>query len=280
VVLVSTVLERLGYSPDDRVVIVSCDDVGLNHSTNEAVFASLRDSAATSAAVMVPCPWARDAALRAEPGDDLGVHLTLNAEWDRYRWGPITHAPSLVDGDGGFPRTVSDVWDHADLDEVRRELRAQIERAALWGIDVSHLTSHMGSVQVRPEFFDVYLDLAIEYNVPLRLSGASSERALGFAFRERTAAAGVVFPDRLIVVPGVGSRETLTSTLPQLRPGVTELYLHPARQAADLEAFALDWRARVDDDAMLASGDLAALLTTHGIGTTSYATLRELQRAG
>jgi len=80
VVLVSTVLERLGYSPDDRVVIVSCDDVGLNHSTNEAVFASLRDSAATSAAVMVPCPWARDAALRAEPGDDLGVHLTLNAE--------------------------------------------------------------------------------------------------------------------------------------------------------------------------------------------------------
>ena len=105
------------------------------------------------------------------------MHLTLNAEHDRYRWGPITHAPSLLDGDGGFPRTVTDVWDHADLDEVRRELRAQVERAILWGFDVSHLDSHMGTLQLRPEFFDVYLDLAVEFGLPLRLSGASSERS-------------------------------------------------------------------------------------------------------
>ena len=99
------------------------------------------------------------------------MHLTLNAEHDRYRWGPITHAPSLLDGDGGFPRTVSDLWDHADLDEVRRELRAQVERAILWGFDVSHLDSHMGTLQLRPEFFDVYLDLAVEFGLPLRLLG-------------------------------------------------------------------------------------------------------------
>ena len=55
------------------------------------------------------------------------------------------------------------MWDHADLDEVRRELRAQVERAILWGFDVSHLDSHMGTLQLRPEFFDVYLDLAVEF---------------------------------------------------------------------------------------------------------------------
>ena len=53
----------------------------------------------TSAGLMVPCPWARDAAA-AYRGEDVGVHLTLNAEWERFRWGPITHAPSLLDGDG------------------------------------------------------------------------------------------------------------------------------------------------------------------------------------
>src|SRR5665213_1665435 len=63
--------------------------------------------------------WAREAASRFR-GDDVGVRLTLNAEHDLYRWGPITQAPSLLDGDGWFPRTVTDVWDHADLDEVRR----------------------------------------------------------------------------------------------------------------------------------------------------------------
>ena len=92
---------------------------------------------------MVPCPWARAAAVEYR-GEDVGVHLTLNAEFDLYRWGPITQSPSLLDGDGGFPRTVDDVWDHADLDEVRRECRAQIERAIYWGFDVSHLDAHMG----------------------------------------------------------------------------------------------------------------------------------------
>ena len=169
-VAVTSLAERLGYGPDDRLLIINCDDLGSCHAANVGTYEALRDGIATSATLMVPCPWARDAASRYR-GEDVGVHLTLNAEYDRYRWGPITHAPSLLDGDGGFPRTVTDVWDHADLDEVRRELRAQVERAILWGFDVSHLDSHMGTLQLRPEFFDVYLDLAVEFGLPLRLSG-------------------------------------------------------------------------------------------------------------
>ncbi len=152
------------------------------HAANVGVYESLRTGVATSATLMVPCPWAREASARYL-GEDIGVHLTLNAEWDLYRWGPITQAPSLLDGDGGFPRTQTDVWDHADVDEVRRECRAQIERAILWGFDVSHLDSHMGTLQLRPEFFDVYLELAVDFGLPLRLSGASSERLIGFPFR-------------------------------------------------------------------------------------------------
>ena len=72
----------------------------------------------------------------------------------------------------GSPAPSQDAWDHADLDEVRRELRAQIERAILWGFDVTHLDSHMGTLQLRPEFFDVYLDLAVDFGLPMRLSGA------------------------------------------------------------------------------------------------------------
>src|SRR5207247_6394218 len=160
---------------------------------------------------MVPGPWAREAAARYR-GEDVGVHLTLNAEFDLYRWGPITHAPSLLDGDGGFPRTVDDVWDHADLDEVRRECRAQVERAIYWGFDVSHLDSHMGTLQLRPEFFDVYLELAVEFGLPLRLSGASSERTVGFAFGGLAAAEGGAVPDHFVYVPGVGRRPATERT--------------------------------------------------------------------
>ena len=134
--------ERLGFRASDRVVILSGDLLGSCHAANIGVYESMRMGMVTSSSLMVPCPWARHAAA-AYRGESVGVHLTLNSELDEYRWGPITHAPSLWDGDGGFPRTLADLWDHADLDEVRREARSQLERAVLWGFYVTHLTSNL-----------------------------------------------------------------------------------------------------------------------------------------
>jgi chitin disaccharide deacetylase len=276
---VTTLAERLGYGPDDRLVILNCDDLGSSYAANVGCYEALRSGLATSATLMVPAPWAREAASRYR-GEDVGVHLTLNAEYDLYRWGPITHAPSLLDGDGGFPRTVEDVWDHADLDEVRRELRAQVERAILWGFDVSHLDSHMGTLQLKPEFFDVYLDLAVEFGLPLRLSGASSERAIGFPFRRLAAEEGVVFPDNFVIVRGVGSRRTIERVVHELRPGVTELYVHPAVDTDELRASAPDWHARVDDyDLVTRDSGLRTMLERGGVKLVGYRPLRELMRA-
>lgn len=275
----TTLASRLGHGDDDRLLIVNCDDLGMCHSANEGVFSAMREGIATSATLMVPCPWAREASARYR-GEDVGVHLTLNAEWDLYRWGPITVGPSLQGGDGGFPRTIEDVWDHADLDEVRRELRAQIERAILWGFDVTHLDSHMGTMQLRPEFFDVYLDLAVEFRLPLRLSGRSTQDLVGFPFRDLAEAEGVVAPDHLVYYSGVGGREALESMLADMRPGVTEIYLHPATEHAELRALAPDWERRVDDHAFLTSKDLGARLAAAGIGLIGWRELRDLQRTG
>src|SRR5439155_5928502 len=167
-----------------------------------------------------PRPVARDAA-GGYRGEDVGVHLTLNAERDTYRWGPITHSPSLLDGDGGFPRTVEDAWDHADLDEVRRECRAQIERAIVWGFDVSHLTSHLGTLQPRADFFHAYLELAVDFGLPLRLGAHDAEYVAGFPFRRLAAHEGVVFPDHVVGCPP-GARRRVERVLFELEPGVTE----------------------------------------------------------
>ena len=273
-------LERLGYSADARVVIVNCDDLGASHAVNAGVYESLRAGLATSATIMVPAPWSREAASRYR-GEDVGVHLTLNAEYDRYRWGPITRAPSLLDGDGGFPRTLEDLWDHADLDECRRELRAQIERAILWGFDISHLDSHMGSMQQRPEFFDVYLDLALEFSLPVRLSSASTEKAIGFPFRALAAEEGVYFPDHFALATGIGSRRTIERAIHQLQPGVTELHLHPALDTPEQRAYDQDWSHRVDDHHLLCfDTELPVMLKRARVELIGFRPLRDLQRAG
>jgi chitin disaccharide deacetylase len=276
---VTSLAEALGHPPDARLLIINCDDLGSSHAANVGVYEALRAGIATSASLMVPCPWAREAAARYR-GEDVGVHLTLNAEFDLYRWGPITHAPSLVDGDGGFPRTVPDVWDHADLDEVRRECRAQVERAIYWGFDVSHLDSHLFTLQQRPEFFDIYLELAADFRLPIRLTGAETEDGIGFPFRRLAAEEGILFPDHFVHLTGVGSRKAIERALGDLRPGVTELYVHPAADTGELRALAPDWPARVDDhDLVVADDTLRSLTQRVGATLIGYRALRDLQRA-
>ena len=273
-----TLAEQLGYAPDAKLVIVNCDDLGSSRSANVAVYDALRNGIATSATLMVPCPWARDAASMYR-GEDVGVHLTLNAEWETYRWGPITHSPSLLDGDGGFPRTVEDTWDHGDIDEVRKECRAQIERAIYWGFDVSHIDSHMGTLQLRADFFDVYLDMSIEFGLPLRMAPSRSERVIGFPYRRLAADAGALFTDHFVYT-NVGSRPQITQALRSLAPGVTEIYVHPAVDTDELRASHPDWENRVDDHRLVTSDPtLAELIAEAGVTLLGYRALRELQRS-
>jgi predicted glycoside hydrolase/deacetylase ChbG (UPF0249 family) len=272
-----TLAERLGHRADDRLVIVSCDDLGSSHALNVGVFDSLRAGVATSASLMVPAPWAREAAARYR-GEDIGVHLTLNAEHELYRWGPLTQSPSLYDGDGGFPRTVDDLLEHADLDEVRRECRAQIERAIVWGFDVSHLTSHLSVLTRRPEFFDVYLELAVEFRLPIRLPSNVSERDAGFPYRHLAAEEGVLFPDHFVPARRAGSRSRVEKTVAALEPGVTEIHVQPAIDTPELRALSpANWAAWVDDHALVTQEpSLRRMLERAGATLIGFRELRAL----
>jgi hypothetical protein len=272
---------RLGYDDDTKLVIVSCDDLGACHSANVGVYGALRDGVATCASIMVPAPWARDAAMRYLPTDDIGVHLTLNCEYEAYRFGPITHAPSLLSGEVGFPRHIADLWEHADTEEVLRECRAQIERALAWDIDVTHLTPHLTAITLRPEFFDVYLELAVEFRLPIRLPSTISADQAGFPFRNLAEEEGVVFPDHFDHDWRSGSRERVYDEIRGLQPGVTEIHVQPAIDTLEVRALtdaAIGWI----DDYELVTNDpqLEKLLADSGASLIGYRQLRDAMRAG
>jgi len=276
---VATLNERLGFGADARLLIVNADELGFCHAANVGVFEALHAGGASSASLMVPCPWGREAAARYR-GEDIGVHLTLNAEQDLYRWGPITHAPSLLGGDGGFPATVEDVWDHADLDETRRECRAQIERAILWGFDVSHLDAHLTTLQLRPEFFDIYLELAIEFQLPLRLVGEPLAGLLGFPATELARNAGAIFSDRSVTLAHGSTLRELEAVLGTLDPGVTELHFRPATDSPELRALTGDWASRVADHKLLCgTPNLRQVAEKAGATVIGFRALRDLVRS-
>jgi predicted glycoside hydrolase/deacetylase ChbG (UPF0249 family) len=276
---VSSLTEALGYGADARLLIVTCDELGVTYAHNTGVYAALRVGMGTAAGLVVPGHWAREAASRYR-GEDVGVHLTLNAEYDLLRWGPITYCPSLLDGDGGFPRTLEDLWEHGDTDEVRRECRAQIERAIYWGFDISHLSAHLGALELRPEFFDVALQLAVDLRLPLRLPPASVERQAGFPFRQLAAEEGVLTPDHVWRAPrNASARRFVDDLIEDLAPGVTEIVLRPAADTAELRSVAPDWAARVEDaDLADHSDSLRAIVGRSDVVLVGYRALRDLQR--
>jgi hypothetical protein len=91
----------------------------------------------------------------------------------------------------------------------------------------------------------------------------------------------VLFPDHFVVVQGgVGSRRTIERAVHDLRPGVTEVYIHPAVDAPELRALADDWPGRVDDHELVTRDhSLRQMLDAHGVHRIGYRPLRDLQRA-
>jgi hypothetical protein len=269
---------RLGHGESARLVIITADDLGLCHSSNAGVDEAMTRGIATSASLLVPGPWAREAAARYR-GQDVGVSLAITAEHELLRYGPVTHAPSLLGGDGGFAGSVDDALDHADLDEVRRECRAQLERAILLGFDVTHLASHASALVTRPEFFDIVLELAEEYRLPLRLLSGPQSSSLGFPARTLAREAGVIVPDRVVDTTATGLRTGLADAIEQVEDGVTEIVVHPAADTAELRAFAADAESRADDLRLLTrEASIKAMLRERGATLIGWKPLHELAR--
>ena len=274
----TSLAQRLGHGPDARLVIINCDDLGSSHSANLASLEAMERGIATSGTLMVPCPWAYEA-VQLFKGRDVGVHLTLTAEYPTYRWRSLTGAASLHDADGFMPATVREVRKRADPEDVRRECRAQIEQALAWGVDVTHLDSHMGTVQVDQRFFEIYAELAAEFRLPLRMVSPHVDEQLGFGSREKAAAAGLVFTDLLFAEWGRPTGEQMRTEFPRLPAGVAEFLLHPVHDGPELRGYDLtEAQIRIDDQACAMDAEVAALIRSEALTPISYRPLRDLQR--
>jgi predicted glycoside hydrolase/deacetylase ChbG (UPF0249 family) len=275
-------VERLGYAPQSRLLIVNCDDLGSSHSANVATFRSMVYGVATSATLMVPCLWAREAA-RILKGFAVGVHLTLTSEYSGYRWRSLTNGASLHDDDGFFPATTEEALQRIDADEARVECRSQVETAISWGVDVTHLDTHMGVLHAgtgRDDLYEVYLDLAQDFRVPVRMSSRRQSAEQMLQARKRAQSRGVLFNERLVYPWPRRTRDVLFEEVPSLQPAVSEIFAHPVLDGEELRGYdTQNADIRTHDASCLIDPEVSYLLDQYNIIRISYRELRELQRA-
>lgn len=241
-----TVAERLGYPANSRLLVIHADDFGMMHTVNHAIEDAFEHHWVTSASIMVPCPWFPEVAqwAKSHPDADLGLHLTLNADWTPYRWRPVAAQPnsSLVDRDGYLPLLTDYVDQHAKMSQVETELRAQVDKAEAAGIKPSHLDSHMGTLFSTQPLFNVYLAVGRHYHIPVLLSREPSE-ALNPALPAGFNMNAVPIDKVLQMSHDVGKAQWLATyekMLAPLPPGTYELIVHLAYDNAEIRAATFD----------------------------------------
>jgi chitin disaccharide deacetylase len=279
-----TLAERLGYPRDSRLLIIHADDLAVSHSEDAASFDALDKHAVTSASIMVPCSWLTEVAAYAKshPDADLGLHLTLTAEWKTDRWGPVESkdkVPSLLDPDGYLWPEVAPALQHIKADEAERELRAQVEHAIGLGIHPTHLDSHMGVLFARPDLIAVYVKVAHDYKLPFL--GMLTPNAPTGVFSDRD----IMLDSVVMANPAVQSanwKNFYLDAIKNLKPGLTEFIVHLAYDDAESQAVMVDhpdygaaWRQRDYD--VITSPDLKKALEDNHVILIRWSDLKKLQ---
>ncbi|MFB9330408.1 polysaccharide deacetylase family protein [Paenibacillus aurantiacus] len=297
--------ERLGFGPQDRLLIVNADDFGLCHAVNQGIQSLLSDGIVSSATLMTPCGWAREAALWSARHRhlDVGVHLTFTSEWDAYKWGPVYRGgstQSLVTDEGYFHKDAKSFERFADPAEVRQELVAQIEMALALGVELTHADNHMGSlygIQTGRHFIAEVFDVCAEYGLPFRLprnllleDGQVAPPELASQAGRMAKLAdekGVVVLDYLLGLPFRGApgetfdsfKTQMIALLRNLHPGVSEVILHPSLVTDELLAFHGEPLRRGMEMELFRDPDIRRTIAEEGILPVRWRDLRELQRA-
>jgi predicted glycoside hydrolase/deacetylase ChbG (UPF0249 family) len=279
-----TIAERLGHPKNAKLLILHADDLGVAHSEDSASFEALNSGAVNSASVMMPTPWVTEVAayMKTHPNADIGLHLTFTSEWKKYRWGgvaPREQVPSLYDPDGTLPQLTQTFVARARVDEVEKELRAQVERAYAVGIKPTHLDSHMAALYSSPELYRMYVKVARSYRLPFTFHGA-----MGPEFRSALTENDIV-PSAVIMAEEAKPRDEwmrfYLDAIRNLKPGLSEILVHLGYDDSELRAvtagydvFEAKWRQR-DYDVMTSPEFRQALKDNHVV----LVTWRDIQKA-
>lgn len=285
----------------DRYLIINADDYGMCHAANEAVEDLFNNGFITSTTLMTPCPWAEDALHRAENNKrmNVGLHLTMNSEWQFYRWGPVsrTTVPSLLDDGGYLYRTVAPLLQQAEAKDVTTEISAQLDWMLSRGYRPTHIDNHMGSLYglEGQSFLAEVFALCAPHGFAFRLPRSAATfgkvppqlEAMLSQLARQADSLGIGILDNLLdfgrsLQPSdtyETVKERYLSIVRGIGPGINELYVHPALESDELKAICPAWQMRVWEHRLMRDEDVGNVIEQEGIRLTTWKAAPFQQRA-
>lgn len=162
-------------------LIINCDDAGMHPAANDACINLVSKGKANSTSLMAVGNAFEDAVQKFHESGitAVGVHLTLNSEYENLPTKPLTEGVSLRSSLGEFLACPFQTGQVATIEDVQEEFLAQIERVQRSGLSITHLDGHMfcyeSEVAGRKDFLQLVGELASSLQVPYRNRSASKE---------------------------------------------------------------------------------------------------------
>ena len=304
----TTYAERLGFPRGKKVIVLHVDDAGMSYEANQGTKRAFDEGIAVSTSVMMPCNWVPHFMTYAgqKRNLDVGVHLTLTSEWSAYRWSPLTgQKTGLCDPQGAFWPSVKDVVAHASPEEVEAEVRAQLARFRAFGLEPTHLDSHMGTL-FQLKFLPVYVKVGIEQKIPILFPGGHAtlvtqteklpddQLVLVRKVGKQLWAAGLPVFDDLdgssygwnlpegtpVTDKALQTMKTqkYIDLLTRCRPGLTYVIMHCAQSTPQFGQVTNSWATRQGDMLAMLDPALKAYIEREGIIITTCRELMERRK--
>lgn len=288
-----------------KYLLVNADDYGLCKAANEAVEELLLTGGMKSATIMMPCPCAESAVKFANDNPQLaiGIHLTMTSEWKTYRWKPLSGGKSLLDEEGFMWHESDQVGRHASLKDLEAEIRAQVDLAHSLGMKPSHLDNHMGSLYghytLRFSLLKMTLRVCGEYGYAFRMFSDCDKRvcpagipypifnSIKYLSRHWGKKYNVPMPDYLLFPDWTADlrdhgyehyREEILKIWTNIPDGITETFVHPAKEDDEIKTITNAWRNRVWEYELMKDPVTHKYLKDHGVELISYRDLLKMKK--
>jgi hopanoid biosynthesis associated protein HpnK len=278
-----------------RYAIITGDDFGFSHGVNRAIIAAHEHGVLTSASLMVTGRAADEAVAlaHAHPRLAVGLHLVVVGGHTVL---PPREIPHLTDRTGRFPHGPFRMglryqFNAAARLELRREIRAQLERFRQTGLRLSHVDGHL-HMHTHPVVLRALIELASEFDIrairlpseefrltcrldrtrfPTKLLWARIFWRLRRYGEPRLRSAGIACAERVygLLASGRMTEAYLLGLIPRIRVDCVEIYLHPALSLPGEPRNGPPGAGQAELAALL-SERVRTALTTSGFALTNY----------
>ena len=148
----------------------------------------------------------------------------------------------------------------------------------------------MGTVYAKPEFFQIYYELGMEYGIPIMVVNPTPVtvalyRAAGYPLTDDLVRRmrNSKLPKLDVLVTGIeeghdldSRREGYYKVLKNLQPGVTQLIVHLAKDDPEIRAITGHWGARYDDFRIFTDPQMQQKLKELNIQVIGWRPIQEL----